>query len=165
MSNCRQCVREIEINSLLVAQHQKGQAFMPQEQSVSARHVPTANYQATYGIQVVVQELKKLHELKINKVKGGYLARANFIFQSWLKDIWVNVKERLLTQRKAKQLIKDFTAEHTHNKLEFYMGMVAEEEKTFEGPANHLRSAFHSGKTTNDLIPDFYGQSQKKYKL
>ena len=62
------------------------------------------------------------------------------------------------------QLIKDFTAEHACNMVEFYMGMVAEEQQTFEGLIQHLKNAFQSGKTTSELISDFYGWAQKKNK-
>ena len=55
------------------------------------------------------------------------------------------------------QLIKDFTAEHACNEVEFYMGMVAEEQQTFEGLIQHLKNAFQSGKTISKLISDFYG--------
>ena len=60
------------------------------------------------------------------------------------------------------QLIKDFTAECAHNKVEFYMGMVVEEQQTFEGLIQHLKNAFESGKTISKLISDFYGWAQKK---
>ena len=60
------------------------------------------------------------------------------------------------------QLVKDFTAECTHDKVEFYMGMVTEEQQTFEGLIQHLENAFQSGKMTSKLISNFYGQAQKK---
>ena len=60
------------------------------------------------------------------------------------------------------QLIKDFTAEHAHNEVEFYMGMVADEQQTFEGLIQHLKNAFQSRETTSKLISDFYAQAQKK---
>ena len=87
---------------------------------------------------------------------------ANLIFQSWLKDIRVHVEDRNLTEREAMQLVKDFTAEHAHDKVEFYMGMVADEQQTFEGLVQHLKNAFQSGETTSQLINDFYGRAQKK---
>ena len=40
------------------------------------------------------------------------------------------------------QLIKDFTAEHPHDEVEFHMGMAAEEQQTFEGLVQHLKNAF-----------------------
>ena len=60
------------------------------------------------------------------------------------------------------QLVKDFTAERAHDEIEFYMGMVMEEQKTFEGLVQHLKNAFQSGKTISELISDFYGWAQKK---
>ena len=60
------------------------------------------------------------------------------------------------------QLIKDFTAEHAHNKVEFYMWMVVEDQQTFEGLVQHLKNAFQSDKIISKLISDFYGQAQKK---
>ena len=60
------------------------------------------------------------------------------------------------------QWIKDSTAEHACNKVEFYMGMVTEEQQTFEGLVQHLKNAFQSGKTISELISDFYSQAQKK---
>ena len=60
------------------------------------------------------------------------------------------------------QLIKDFTAECASNEVEFYMGMVAEEQQTFKGLMQHLKNAFQSDKTISELISDFYGWAQKK---
>ena len=97
-----------------------------------------------YDMQMAVQEFCKLHEPKISKLKGGYSATANLIFQSWLKDIRVHVEDQNMMQREALQLIKDFTAEHACNEVEFYMGMVAEEQQTFEGLIQHLKNAFQS---------------------
>ena len=67
---------------------------------------------------------------------------ANLIFQSWLKDIKVNVKDWNLTEREAILLVKDFTPKCACDKVEFYMGMVAEEQQTFDGLINHCKSAF-----------------------
>ena len=62
------------------------------------------------------------------------------------------------------QLIKDFIAECACDEVEFYMGMVAEDQQTFEGLIQHLKNAFHSGKTISELISDFYNRAQKKNK-
>ena len=94
-------------------------------------------------------EFCKLCKPKINKLKGGYSATAILIFQSWLKDIRVHVEDRNLTERQAMQLIKDFTAERAHNKVEYYMGMVADEQQTFEGLVQHLKNAFQSKQLAN----------------
>ena len=60
------------------------------------------------------------------------------------------------------QLVKDFTAECACNEVEFYMGMVAEEQQTFEGLVQHLKNAFQSRETTSKLISDFYARAQEK---
>ena len=44
------------------------------------------------------------------------------------------------------------------------MGMVVEDQQTFEGLVQHLKNAFQSGKTISELISDFYSQAQKKKK-
>ena len=59
-------------------------------------------------------------------------------------------------------MVKDFTAECTHQEVEFYMGMVMEDQQTFEGLIQHLKNTFQSGETISKHISDFYGQAQKK---
>ena len=113
-------------------------------------------------MKVAAQEFCKLCEPKINKLKGGYSATANLTFQSWLKDINVHIQDWNLTEREAIQLAKDFTAERAHDEVEFYMGMIADEQQSFDGQVNHLKHAFQSGETMSELISDFYGQHQKK---
>ena len=100
-------------------------------------------------------------EPKISKLKGGYSSSTGLLFQSWLKDICVNVEDRRLTQREAIQLVKDFTMEHAWDEVEFNMGMVAEDDQSFEGLIDHLPDAFQLGETLIELIRNFYGWSQK----
>ena len=111
---------------------------------------------------MATQKFCKMCEPKINKLKGGYSAPANLIFQFWLKDIRVHVEDKKLTEREVMQLIKDFTAECAHNGVEFYMGMITEDQQTFEGLIKHLKNAFQSGETISELISNFYGWAQKR---
>ena len=113
-------------------------------------------------MKVVAQEFCKVCKPKINKLKGGYSATANLIFQSWLKDINIHVKDQNLTEREAIQLVKDFTAERAHGEVEFYMDMIADDQQTFGGLVNHLKNAFQLGETVSELISDFYGCYQKR---
>ena len=94
-------------------------------------------------------------------LKGGYSAMANLIFQLWLKDIRVHVEDWKVMDRETIQLVKDFTAEHAHNEVEFYMGMVVEDQQTFESLMQHLKNAFQSRDTISELS-HFYGQAEKK---
>ena len=72
------------------------------------------------------------------------------------------MEDRNLTEKEAMQLVKDFTAEHACNEVEFYMGMLADDQQTFEGLIQHLKNAFQSSETTCELISDFYARAQKK---
>ena len=114
---------------------------LPEEQRSRASLNPTT-YQPGYEMKMVAQEFCKLHTHKIKKLKGGYSAMANLIFQSWLKDIKVHVEDWNLTERKTIQLVKDFTAERVHNEVKFYMGMIAHDQQTFDGLVNHLKMLF-----------------------
>ena len=67
---------------------------------------------------------------------------ANLIFQSWLKDIKVHIEDQNLTERGAIQLVKDFTAERVHDEVEFYMGMIMDDQLTFDGLVNYLKVYF-----------------------
>ena len=49
---------------------------------------------ASHSLQLVAEEFRKIHEPKIQKLKGGYSANAMPVFNSWLKDIEICVKER-----------------------------------------------------------------------
>ena len=84
-------------------------------------------------MKMAAQEFCKLCEPNINKLKGGYSTTANLIFQSWLKDIKVYVEDWSLTEREANQLVKDFTAERACDEIEFYMGMLMDDQQTFGG--------------------------------
>ena len=132
----------------------------PEEDRSKARINPEV-YPPGYDMKVAAQEFCKLCEPKINKLKGGS-ATANLIFQSWLKDINIHVQDWNLTEREAIQLVKDFTAERAHDEVEFYMGMIVDDQESFDGLVNHLKNAFQSGETVSELISDFYGQHQKK---
>ena len=124
--------------------------------------VNPATYPPRYEMKVAVQEFCKLCKPKINKLKGGYSATANLIFQSWPKDISVHVKDWNLTKREAIQLVKDFTAERICDEVEFYIGMITDGQQIFSGLVNHLKNAFQSGETVSELISDFYSCHQKK---
>ena len=128
----------------------------PEEDRLRVRVNPDA-YPPGYEMKVAVQEFHKLREPKINKLKGGYSATANLIFQPWLKDINIQVEDQNVTEREAIQLVKDFTAERADDEVEFYMGMTTDDQQTFDGLVHHLKTAFQSGEAMSELISDFYG--------
>ena len=59
------------------------------------------------------------------------------------------------------QLLKDFTSDHARFEVEYYLGMYAEEEQSFQRLINHLNAAFQSGETENSLIGDVCNCIQK----
>ena len=137
-------------------------SLLPQQKQARQSLLTSMVSPPEHSMQMAACKFHKLCEPKINKLKGGYSATANLIFQSWLKDMRVHVEDRNLSQREAMQLIKDFTTERARDEVEFYMGMVADEQQTFEGLVQHLKNAFQSGKTTSELISDFYAMAQEK---
>ena len=137
-------------------------SLLPQQKQARQSLLTSMVSPPEHSMQMAMHEFCKLQEPKINKLKGGYSATANLIFQYWLKDIRVHVEDRNLSQREAMQLIKDFTAEHACNEVEFYIGMVTDEQQIFKGLVQHLKNAFQSGETTSELISDFYARAQKK---
>ena len=86
----------------------------------------------------------------------------NLIFQSWLKDIKVYVEDWNLTERESIQLIKDCTAERAQDEVEFYMGMITNDQQTSDSLVNQLKSTFQSGETISELISNFYGHHLRK---
>ena len=126
--------------------------FLPQQRRARESLMNATMCPPGYKMCMAAQEFCKMYEPKINKLKGGDSATANLIFQSWLKDIRVHVKDQHLTEGEAMQLIKDFTAEHAHDKVEFYMGMLVEDQQTFEGLVQHLKNSFQSVETISELI-------------
>ena len=64
-------------------------------------------------------------------------------------------------QKEPIQLVKDFTVECAWDEVEFYIGMMAEEDQSFVGLNDHLHDAFQPAETLSELISNFYYQSQK----
>ena len=100
------------------------------------------NHLDEIGLCAAAQEFQKMREPRISKLRGGYTSSVGLVIQSWLNDIHVHVEDWWLTQREAIQLVKDFTAEHAKDEVEFYVGLVVEEQHSFEGLVEHLQDAF-----------------------
>ena len=62
-----------------------------------------------HSLQLAAEEFRKICKPKIQKLTGGYSANAMLVFNSWLKDIEMCVKEQKLTNMEAVQLVKDCT--------------------------------------------------------
>ena len=51
---------------------------------------------ALHSLQLVAEEFRKIHEPKMQKLKGIYSANNMLVFNSWLKDTKMCVKEQKL---------------------------------------------------------------------
>ena len=105
---------------------------------------------AEHSLEVAAQEFKRICEPKISKLKGGYLANAALIFNSWLKGIDKCVQDCNLTKLEAVQLVKDNTIEHAHGVVEFYLD--TNNQWSYSGLIEHLRTSFESGETFSSLL-------------
>ena len=114
---------------------------------------------ASHSLQLAAEEFRKIREPKIQKLKGRYSANAMLVFNSWLKDIEMCVRERKLTNMEAIQLIKDYTAEGARGAVEFYLDTTATWK--YHELVEHLRTSFESGETFSSLVGDFYSRIQR----
>ena len=103
--------------------------------------------------QLVAEEFRKIHELKMEILKGRYLANAMLVFNSWLKDIEMCVKEQKITNLEVVQLIKDYTIDNVRGAVEFYLDTNSTWE--YQELIKHLRTSFESSITFSLLVSDF----------
>ena len=104
---------------------------------------------ASHSLQLTVEEFRKIHEPKIQKLKGGHSANAMLVFNSWLKDKEMCVKDWKLTNMEAVQLIKDYTSEGARGGVEFYLDTNSTWK--YHELIEHLRTLFESSKTFSSL--------------
>ena len=89
---------------------------------------------ASHSLQLMAEEFRKIHKPKIQKLKGAYSANAMLVFNSWLKDIEMCIKEQKLTNMEAVQLIKDYTSEGARGAVDTNSTWKYQELK--EAPSN-----------------------------
>ena len=76
------------------------------------------------------------------------------------------VLEHHLSQWEAIQLVQDYTSEeHAQLEVEYYLGLTAESEQSFQVLIDHLSLTFQSCEMVSSLIGDFYNQSQMPGRL
>ena len=111
-----------------------------------------------HSLQLMAEEFRKIHEPKIQKLKSRYSASANLVFNSWLKDIEVCIKEWKLSNMEAVQLIKDYTSEGARCVVEFYLDTNSTWK--YHELIEQLQTSFESCKTFSSLVRDFYSHIQ-----
>ena len=75
---------------------------------------------ASHSLQFITEEFRKICKPKIQKLKARYSANTMLVFNSWLKDIEMCVKERKLSNMEVVQLVKDYTSEGARGAVVFY---------------------------------------------
>ena len=118
---------------------------------------------AFHSLQLVAEEFRKIHEAKIQKLKGRYSANAMLVFNSWLKDIEMCVKGWKLTNMEAVQLIKDYTSKSARGAVEFYLDTNSTWK--YHELIEHLQTSFKSSKTFSSLVGDFYSYIQQPWEM
>ena len=113
---------------------------------------------ASCSLQLAAEEFRKICEPKIQNLKGRYSANTMLVFNSWLKDIEMCVKERKLTNMEVVQLVKDYTSEGARGVVEFYLDTNS--TRKYHELIEHLRTSFESGETFSSLVSDFYSHIQ-----
>ena len=78
-----------------------------------------------HSLQLVAEEFWKIFKPKIQKLKSGYSANVVLVFNSWLKDEKIGMREQKLTNLEAVQLIKNCTTENVTGVVEFYLDMTS----------------------------------------
>ena len=76
-----------------------------QEVTLPSKSIFHNNLEVT-GLHMAMQELKKMWEPKISKLKGGCTSSAGLVLQSWLQDIHVPVEDRWFTQSKSSNWLR-----------------------------------------------------------
>ena len=97
------------------------------------------------NLQPAAEEFRKICEPQIQKLKGRYSANAMLVFNSWLKDIEMCVKEKKLTNMDVVQLVKDYTSEGARGAVEFYLDTNS--TLKYHELIEHIQTLFESGKT------------------
>ena len=85
------------------------------------------------------------------------------VFNSWLKDIEMCVKERKLTNIEVVQLEKDYTSEGARGVVEFYLDTKSTWK--YHELKMHLQTSFKSGKTFSSLVRGFYSHIQQPWQM
>ena len=96
-----------------------------------------------------------MQEPKITKLKGGYLADAELMFQSWHVDIEAHIMDCDLDNPAALQLIKDQILEGAHHKVEYQLDLCRGVIEYCE-LLKHLSVAFQGGEDKANILMEFY---------
>ena len=113
---------------------------------------------ALHILQLAAEEFRKIHKPKHKNLKGGYSAYAMLVFNCWLKDIEMCIKEWKFTNMEVIQLVKDYTSQGRRGAAEFYLDTKSTWK--YHKLVEYLQTSFESGKTFSSLVENFYSYVQ-----
>ena len=125
-----------------------------------SRHMATiaAEVSAAAAAQAS-KEFRRMREPKITKLRGGYSADAELMFQSWKSDILANISDRELDNKAAIQLIKEQTLDNARREVEFQLDLCGG-DITYQDLLQHLGIAFQGGDDEANVLAEFYSRRQ-----
>ena len=106
------------------------------------------------------KEFWQMWEPKITKLRSGYSADAELVFQSWQVDILANIQDRELDNKAAIQLIKEQTLDNACREVEFQLDLCGG-NITYQNLLRHLSVTFQGGNDEANLLAEFYSCGQK----
>ena len=111
-----------------------------------------------WGLQHAAEELQKVREPKIAKLKDGYSTNTTLIFSSWLKDIKMYVCLLNLSNGEAIQIMQGML-------LNFYIDMSPTSQQHYYDLINHLKDTFQTSETFTSVVSNVYSHKQKGQKM
>ena len=106
------------------------------------------------------KEFWHMREPKITKLKGGYSANAELVFQSWRADVLVHIQDCKLDNQAAIQLIKDQTQDSVCHEVKFQLDLCGG-NIPYQELLEHLSMAFQGGNDEANVLTEFYSHAQK----
>ena len=112
------------------------------------------------AVAQVSKEFWHMREPKITKLRGGYSADAELIFQSWQADVLANIQDRELDNKAAIQFIKEQMLDNAHHEVEFQLDLCGG-NISYQDLLRHLSVTFQGGHDKANLLAEFYSRAQK----
>ena len=106
----------------------------------------------------LASEFRKMREPKLQKLKGGNTSSAHLFLTGWVKEVWVTIKDRELSDSEGVQLIREFTESKACQQVDFFMDLNP--TPTVEGVLEHLVAAFSTGEDKSAIKSEFYSRKQ-----
>ena len=92
----------------------------------------------------LASEFRKMHEPKLQKLKGGNTSSAHLFLTGWVKEVRATIKDRELLESEGVQLIREFTESKAHQQVDFFMDLNP--VPTIEGVLDHLTIRILNGR-------------------